>query len=196
MPSLSIKCLTLPVTGPGQTQPTRPRTYAISQRLDEPSGGILQYTHAAVAVKICTLEVPASVSHIKPIENMAVKPAMYPSFCSVPLAVVNTPMARVGSKQATTVATAEVNLSIFISEYVSSLLYPEEELALSVNISSNIGKRAYLAHVTVIALPLLPSVPPVVIEGNPLISHPARKAVYFLTRLGRDEVEICPGAFL
>lgn len=134
MPSISIKYLTSPATGPGQIQPTLPKTYATSQRLEESSGGTLQYTHAAVAVKICTLEVPASVSHIKPIENMAVKPAMYPSFCSVPLAVVNTPMARVGSKQATTVATAEVNLNIFISEYVSSLLYPDEELAMSVNI--------------------------------------------------------------
>jgi hypothetical protein len=38
--------------------------------------GILVYAHAAVAVKICTLDVLASVRNINPIANNAVNPPM------------------------------------------------------------------------------------------------------------------------
>jgi hypothetical protein len=75
-------------------------------------------THAAVAVKISTLDVVPSVSHISPIANIAVNAAMTPSSSLVEFRFARTAMATVGRRQANTVATPEVKRNILLWVYM------------------------------------------------------------------------------
>jgi hypothetical protein len=65
-------------------------------------------------MKICSLDV-SMVRMRRPIANSAVNPAIYRIFSVVPRALLSTPIAAVGSKQATTVVIPEVIFSAVLS---------------------------------------------------------------------------------
>lgn len=79
-------------------------------------------THAAVAVKICTLDV-SEVRIIRPIANSAVKPPIYNSLYRRLSAVVRMAIAMVGSMDATMVTTPEVNRSMDFPEWILTPYY-------------------------------------------------------------------------
>ena len=76
-------------------------------------------TYAAVAVKISVLEVPGGVRLISPSAKRAVKSAIYPRIFAFVCILESTVIATMGKRQATSVATREVNRSMTFMEYVT-----------------------------------------------------------------------------
>ncbi len=70
-------------------------------------------------MKISVLDVLASVRPISPMAKIAVNNAMKPMSLAWLWIVASTAMAAVGRRQATTVATKEVNLRIRLKRYVA-----------------------------------------------------------------------------